>query len=63
VNEIQCSSCDETRGDAEERGRDGCLCTTDDCDLVDDINRALADRYWDRWAEAVHERYEAWSDR
>ena len=55
----QCSSCDETLADVEERGRDVCLCLTQDADLVEDINRALADRYFDREAEARHERYEA----
>lgn len=60
---MKCSWCDETREDVEGRGRDGCLCTTDDVDLVDDINRALADRYFDREVEARHERYEAGQNR
>lgn len=58
-SDVACASCEETLSDVEERGRDVCLCFTDAADMVDDINRALADYYFDREAEARHERYEA----
>lgn len=60
---IECYECSENREDVAGRGRDVCWCWTADAQLVVDTNGALDDYYFDREAEARHERYEAGAGR